>query len=306
MLLIILFVVLGYSLGHFFMKEKFKKLNQTLLNYWLLGLLFVMGISITLDPDIVSNFSSLGITSLIIAFFSVVGSVLFLSLLSPVFKNLTKHTDHSSKETEGSNGFLAIILGSLVLGAMGGLLFPPQISIFLESTVEYLLYLLLFSVGYDLYCNRNLLKLVKVMGAKILLIPLAIILGTLVFTLPLMFFLPYSIGEIGAVASGFGWYSLSSIIISSTYSNTLGIIALLTNVFREVLAFILTPLLPKFLPKITGIAPAGATSMDTLLPLISKSCGAEYTVPALVSGIVISSSVYLLVPLFIALAERML
>ncbi|QNO13722.1 lysine exporter LysO family protein [Alkalicella caledoniensis] len=304
MLIILLFVMAGYLVGQFLLKESAKKLNQTLLNYWLLGLLFVMGVSLTVDREIVSNLQALGLASLIIAFSSVLGSVLLLSLLSPLFKTLITKEDKTAAVHETSNTFLIFILGALVLGAMGGLLLPWELSNFLESTVEYLLYLLLFSVGYDLYCNRHLIGLVKTLGAKVLLIPLAIIIGTLLFSLPSAIFMPYTLGEVGAVASGFGWYSLSSIIISSTYSNTLGIIALLTNVFREVIAFIVTPLVPKILPKISGIAPAGATSMDTLLPLISKSCGSEYTVPALVSGIIISSTVYLLVPFFIEMAHR--
>ena len=302
MLKILIFVILGYLLGYL-INEKALKINQKLMTYWLLALLFVMGVSITIDRTILNNINRLGLTALIIASLSVLGSVIFLAIISPLFKNIVSYNENENKEEQSNNKFLFFILLALVLGAIGGFLLPQNVSIFLENFVVYLLYLLLFSVGYDLYCNRHLLKLIKVMGIKIILIPLSIIFGSLIFSLPLFLLMDYNLGEIGAVVSGFGWYSLSSIIIGTTYSQTLGVLALLTNVFRELLAFVLTPMVPKFLPKITGIGPAGATAMDTLLPLITKSSGAEYTLPALVSGIVISSSVYLLVPLFIELAK---
>lgn len=304
MFIIIVFVILGFGLG-FIVDEKYLSFNQKALNFWLIALLFVMGISITMDPTVINNLKSLGLTAIIVSSFSVAGSIIALVLINPLFRKAFDN-DNNSKEgqfEEGNNKFLLIILAALIVGAIGGFFLPNAITSFLDSLVEYLLYLLLFSVGYDLYCNRHLLALVKKMGFKVLLIPISIMMGSLMFALPLFIFLPYNIGEIGALVSGFGWYSLSSIIIGTTYCSTLGVVALLTNVFREVLAFILTPLIPKILPPITGLGPAGATAMDTLLPLISKSSGSGFTVPALVSGIIISSSVYLFVPIFIEIAR---
>lgn len=302
MLKILIFVFLGFSLGLTF-KEKLAGLNQKALNFWLLALLFAMGVSVTTDSTVISNIKALGFSALILAIFSILGSVVGLLLLNPLFNGQGLEETTENPGGESNNTFLYFVILALVMGSLSGLFLPQHITNILESLVIYFLYLLLFSVGYDLYCNRHLLAFVKKLGFRILLIPLVIIIGSLSFTLPFFLLLPFNFGEVGAVVSGFGWYSLSSIIIGSTYSPTLGVVALLCNVFREVLAFIITPILPKFFPPLTVIAPAGATAMDTLLPLITKSGGSQYTVPALVSGIIISSSVYLLVPLFIQLAK---
>ena len=98
-----------------------------------------------------------------------------------------------------------------------------------------------------------------------------------------------------AIASGFGWYSLSGVMLKEMGGDTLGAIAFLTNVFREIITVILIPILAQKLNSYTAIAPAGATSMDTTLPLISKVTNPEVTVMAFINGVLLSS----LVPVFV-------
>lgn len=58
-------------------------------------------------------------------------------------------------------------------------------------------------------------------------------------------FLGWSMAEGAAVGAGFGWYSLSGVIISEIHSVALGTIAFLSNVIREVSAIIIIPLLAR-------------------------------------------------------------
>ena len=101
-----------------------------------------------------------------------------------------------------------------------------------------------------------------------------------------------------AVGAGFGYYSLSSIIISQISGERLGAIALLSNVLREVITLITTPLLAKHFGKLAPIAAGGATSMDTTLPLIAKFVGKEYATISIFSGMVLTILVPFLVTLF--------
>ncbi len=78
---------------------------------------------------------------------------------------------------------------------------------------------------------------------------------------------------------------------------TLGAIGFLTNVIRELLAFVLIPVLAARLDPLTAIAPAGATAMDTTLPLIQRAAGSTTAIIAFVSGTVLSSAVPVLIPL---------
>ncbi len=80
--------------------------------------------------------------------------------------------------------------------------------------------------------------------------------------------------------------------------DTLGAIAFLTNVFREMITVILIPILAKRLNGYTAIAPAGATSMDTTLPLIAKATNPEIAIISFINGVILSSLVPVLVTFF--------
>ena len=101
-----------------------------------------------------------------------------------------------------------------------------------------------------------------------------------------------------AVGSGFGYYSLSSIIISQIKGAELGVVALISNVIREVFVLICAPFLVKYFNRITPICCAGATSMDSTLPIITKYSGNEYVIVAIMHGIIVDASVPFLVPFF--------
>ncbi len=108
-------------------------------------------------------------------------------------------------------------------------------------------------------------------------------------------FFELSIKSALSIAAGFGWYSLSAVMLTSLESAQIGTIAFLTNVFREMITVILIPILAKKLNGYTAIAPAGATSMDTTLPLIAKATNPEIAVIAFINGVILSS----LVPVFV-------
>jgi uncharacterized membrane protein YbjE (DUF340 family) len=101
-----------------------------------------------------------------------------------------------------------------------------------------------------------------------------------------------------AIGSGFGYYSLSSIMISRLSGETLGVVALLANIMREMTTLLLTPLLARY-GKLAPIAAGGATAMDTTLPIITRFSGSEYGVVGVFSGLVLSIIVPFLVAFFL-------
>lgn len=137
---------------------------------------------------------------------------------------------------------------------------------------------------------------------RTLLIPVFTITGTLTGVLITGFFIrELSFTELLAVGSGFGYYSLSSVIITGMHSAELGVIALLSNVMREIITLLFAPLFMKFFGKLAPIAAGGATSMDTTLPIITAVSGKEFALAALFHGILLTLLVPLLVTFFIAL-----
>lgn len=101
------------------------------------------------------------------------------------------------------------------------------------------------------------------------------------------------------VGAGFGWYSLSGILVARLHSPGLGALAFVTNVVRELLAFLLVPVLTARIGTLAAIAPCGATAMDTTLPVVCQAAGPTAAVTAFLSGLTLSLSVPILVPVLV-------
>lgn len=110
------------------------------------------------------------------------------------------------------------------------------------------------------------------------------------------------------IGSGFGYYSLSSVLIADIKSATLGpqgaaelaTIALLANVIREMIALFGTPVLARWGGRLVPISVAGINSMDVCLPMIVRSSykGEELIPIAILHGIALEVSVPFLINAF--------
>ena len=124
------------------------------------------------------------------------------------------------------------------------------------------------------------------------LLPLGTILGTFAGALAAVLLLHgRSATDCLAVGSGFGYYSLSSIFITEYKGAALGTIALLSNIVREMITLLLSPLLVKVAGPLAPIAAGGVTSMDTTLPIIMDSSGKQYAVVSLFHGFILEFSI---------------
>lgn len=103
-----------------------------------------------------------------------------------------------------------------------------------------------------------------------------------------------------AIGAGFGYYSLSSIIIGKIRGEAIGAIALISNIIREVVTLVSAPILARYIAKLAPIASGGATSMDTTLPVIYKYAGNKYSLISIINGAVLSTLVPILIPIILA------
>ena len=192
-----------------------------------------------------------------------------------------------------------VILVVLVLGIGAGYLMPADLSAFIDSASSYMLLLLLFSVGIDTGLNKAVFTRIKELGFKILLIPFGIVVGSLCGGVLTSFLVSLSAKESLAISAGLGWYSLSGVLITEAGNPVGGTIAFLANVFREMLTFIIVPFVASHLNYYCAIAPAGATSMDTTLGIISKNTNGTIAVLSFMNGVICTFIVPILVPLFL-------
>lgn len=161
---------------------------------------------------------------------------------------------------------------------------------FLHSDIStYVLYVLMFVVGVGIGSDKESLKVLRKANWKIFLVPMAVVVGSLGASMLFSMLLDdLSIREAAAVAAGFGYYSLSSILITEMHSESLGTIGLLANVIRELITLLLAPWMVIVFGKLAPIAAGGATAMDTTLPIITRSSGNEYAIIAVFSGVVLT------------------
>jgi uncharacterized membrane protein YbjE (DUF340 family) len=158
-----------------------------------------------------------------------------------------------------------------------------------DDISSYVLYVLMFVVGIGIGSDKEALAVLGKVNLKILLVPLLVIIGSIGGAAILGLVYPkLNPTESMAVGAGFGYYSLSSILISELYSASLGTVALLSNVFRELITLLFAPLMVKGFGKLAPVASGGATAMDTTLPIITRSSGSEYGLIAIFSGVVLT------------------
>lgn len=193
------------------------------------------------------------------------------------------------------------ILLVLAVGVLSGLFIVPD-SLYNSTGIllDVGLCMLLFSVGVDIGSNKDIFKNLKNVGFKLLIVPAATVLGSLFGGILCSILFKMNLFGSLAVASGFTWYTLSAIIITPV-SAELGTIAFLTNVFREIIAFISIPFIAKHIGYLETIAVGGAISMDTGLPIITRNTSQEVVIISFISGIIISLMVPILVPIFVGL-----
>lgn len=192
-----------------------------------------------------------------------------------------------------------IILAFFILGVFVGFKGIIPSELLKEEWNTYVLYALMLLVGVTIGYDRELLVSLRKVNLSIVLVPLATIVGTLLGTFIVSFFIrDWNAAESMAVGSGFGYYSLSSIFITQYKGVTLGTIALMSNLMRELLALLMAPLARKWFGPLAPISVAGATSMDTALPIITQYSGKQYVLVAIIHGILIDLSVPFLVTFF--------
>ena len=165
----------------------------------------------------------------------------------------------------------------------------------LHDLSMYVLYALMFQVGIGIGSNKKLKELVKSLRPKMLLVPMATIVGTLLFSAFASLLLSqWSVFDCMAVGSGFAYYSLSSILITQfkepsiglQLATELGTIALLANISRDdsdtagrpVARYDGSETLPHY-------SAGGATTMDTTLPIITRTAGQQFVVVSIFHGL---------------------
>ena len=193
---------------------------------------------------------------------------------------------------------MIIVSMAVIVGILLGYFTKSYINFDISLLIQFGLYLLLFFIGIDIGKNDNILNDLKKLNKKVLFLPFITIISSLAGGAVASILLSLSVGESVAISAGMGWYSFSAIELSKI-SVELGGIAFLSNIFRELLAIFLIPVIAKKIGSFESVSVAGATAMDSVLPIINRSNPAEISIISFYSGLVISIIVPILIPILV-------
>ncbi|QMI04721.1 lysine exporter LysO family protein [Citrobacter sp. RHB25-C09] len=292
LLIILLPLIIGYliPLRH----TAALKLINKLLSWMVYLILFFMGISLAFLDNLASNllaifhYSAVSITIILLCN---IAALLWLE------RSLPWRHNHQQEKLPSriamaleSLKLCGVVVAGFLLG-LSGLAFLQHAT----DASEYTLILLLLLVGIQLRNSGMTLKQI-VLNRRGLIVAVMVVASSLVGGVINAFILDLPIKTALAMASGFGWYSLSGILLTESYGPVIGSAAFFNDLARELIAIMLIPGLVRR-SRSTALGLCGATSMDFTLPVLQRSGGLEMVPAAIVHGFILS----LLVPILMAL-----
>lgn len=291
LLIILLPLVIGYLIP--LHRPSALKLIARLLSWIVYVILFFMGISLAFLDNLASNLLAIlhyAAVSVVIILLCNIAALMWLEQKMP-------WQNHHRQEKLPSRLAMALeslqLCGVVFIGFMIGL---SGISFLQHATEasEYTLIFLLFLIGIQLRNNGMTLRQI-VLNRRGMIVAVVVMVSSLLGGIINAFILDLPLKTGLAMASGFGWYSLSGILLTESYGPVIGSAVFFNDLARELLAIMLIPGLVRR-SRSTALGLCGATSMDFTLPVLQRSGGVEIVPAAIVHGFILS----LLVPILMA------
>ncbi|HHA1255924.1 TPA: lysine exporter LysO family protein [Enterobacter asburiae] len=291
LLIILLPLIVGYLIP--LHRESALRLINRLLSWIVYVILFFMGISLAFLDNLSANLLSIlhySVVTVVVILLCNIAALLWLERTIP-----WKNNHHQEKLP--SRIAMALeslkLCGVVVLGFLLGLTGWVFLQHATEAS-EYTLIFLLFLIGIQLRNNGMTLKQI-VLNRRGMMVAVIVVASSMVAGVINAFILDLPLKTGLAMASGFGWYSLSGILLTESFGPVIGSAAFFNDLARELIAIMLIPGLVRR-SRSTALGLCGATSMDFTLPVLQRSGGLEMVPAAIVHGFILS----LLVPIMMA------
>ncbi|MBW9400703.1 hypothetical protein C3387_07270 [Leclercia sp. LSNIH6] len=291
LLIILLPLIVGYLIPLHQLSAL--KLINRLLSGIVYVILFFMGISLAFLDNLATNLLS------ILHYSIITMTVILLCNIAALFwlERAIPWKNHHHQEKLPSRIAMALeslkLCGVVVLGFLLGLTGFSFLQHATEAS-EYTLIFLLFLIGIQLRNNGMTLKQI-VLNRRGMIVAVIVVGSSLIGGVINAFILDLPLNTALAMASGFGWYSLSGILLTESFGPVIGSAAFFNDLGRELIAIMLIPGLVRR-SRSTALGLCGATSMDFTLPVLQRSGGLEMVPAAIVHGFILS----LLVPVMMA------
>ena len=299
-------------------KENFAFIEQ-MLNVVIYVLVFIMGLRMGSNEEVISNLGTIGVQSVIVTIFVVGGSMfaVFLTRMAmglnregvprvQEYLEVTECANTCDKDENSSDGMktTVIILGFVATGMLSGYFIVPMIfsdlDLFQAMSGDWMVVgitILLACVGFNLGLDGKVFSSLKQVGFKALLIPVAAVAGSLIMGAVYGLLSPLTVGEGIAISAGFGWYTMAPGLMVEAGFVVSGAISFMHNVIRETLGIIIIPLVAKKIGYLEAVSIPGVAAMDVCMPIVERSCRAETVVYSFCTGAFMCLFVPTVVPL---------
>ncbi|MFD1805584.1 lysine exporter LysO family protein [Pasteurella oralis] len=242
-------------------------------------ILFIMGFSLGQLDNLAQKLPIIAISAatfaLIIQSLNLIGLITYDRLFPKPLKILKQEIPSRWRLLLDSGKLCSMVLIGFIVGYYTALLITLP-----KDASTYVLVLLIFFVGIQLRNNGISLREV-IFNERGLITGIIFILTSLLGGTIAALILQLPITQGLAIASGFGWYSLSSVVINDAWGPIFGSIAFFNDLSREIISLFAIPFLMHN-HRSSAVGISGATALDCTLPIIQKSGGIE-VVPLAIS-----------------------
>lgn len=230
------------------------------------------------------------LSSAVIAIAAATGSVACSFLFFWLVKNMTSLNELTS--VDGYSGATAcqsplyvwrpviVALALLMTGIVSGRVLP---AVEVDLPIKTFLLLMIVAVGVQSaqelrslspgrLTNRSATRSALVLFFGL---PVAVMAGTLLFCAVTGLLLPYGWRDSMLCGAPMGWQTLGGPMVQELRGVELGNIAFLSNMFRDVVALVMIPLVSRKRYALLGVTPGAVSSMDILLPGIMAASGRQ-------------------------------
>jgi len=330
---------LGFLIGYFFWRPWLHRVVDRSLNISLAFVIFALGGKLGANQELIGSLGTIGWQSLVLLVLATAGSVGLLAVFEFGFllrgTALPVHSQRdgfaeppAGPEVTGAgwardknsaappildgagagpesgrvhHTLTVVIMASLIGGiALGRWVLPGDIVAHLGLVITIALGLLYVGVGVSFGHNKQIWAYLRQIGWIALMIPVVALAGSLLGGWAAAYLIDTPVHTTLAVAGGMGYYSLSAVIVAELSGVRDGTLAFLSNLMRELVTFVLTPVLLR-VSSLGPIGVGGATTMDTTLGPIVRLMGTEFGILAVINGSVLTILVPLVVPLLLGL-----
>ncbi len=285
-------------------------------------LVFLMGIRMGSNEEVIQNLGNIGVQALIITVVLMTVTVLGVTLTRKILgmdkfgllpKERDMHTasvdsaEEEKEETKTSHTMTWVIVIFVAIGLLAGYFFVRVNVDDLDHFNEIIggimtagITLLLGAVGLDMGLSGTVARHLKTIGFRVVAFPIAVIVSTVAAGVVLgLCFESLTVRESLAICFGFGWYTFAPVTITNAGHVIAGAVSFMHNVFRELSGIILIPVLARKIGFIEVTSLPGVAAMDICIPIVEKVTRADIIVYSFAVGMVEGLLVPLLVPVFI-------